>query len=96
MNIDSIQNGVVIDHITAGSGMRLYDLLGLDRTEEGAVVGWILTKNNPDSFVDFGLDSMPDEERRRFLSADRNEDIKIWLHFNPDGLIYNMIDKINR
>ena len=33
MNIDAIQNGVVIDHITAGSGMRLYDLLGLDRTD---------------------------------------------------------------
>ena len=33
MTVDSIQNGVVIDHITAGSGMRLYDLLGLDETE---------------------------------------------------------------
>ena len=33
MNIDSIRNGIVIDHITAGSGMRLYDLLGLDRTD---------------------------------------------------------------
>ena len=30
MNIDSIQNGVVIDHITAGKGMKLYELLGLD------------------------------------------------------------------
>lgn len=29
MNIDSITNGVVIDHITAGRGMELYDLLGL-------------------------------------------------------------------
>ena len=29
MNIDSIQNGVVIDHITAGRGMRLYELLRL-------------------------------------------------------------------
>lgn len=29
MNIDSIHNGVVIDHITAGNGMKLYDLLGL-------------------------------------------------------------------
>lgn len=29
MNIDSINNGVVIDHITAGRGMLLYDLLGL-------------------------------------------------------------------
>ncbi len=30
MNIDSINNGIVIDHITAGSGMELYRLLGLD------------------------------------------------------------------
>ncbi len=30
MNVDSIKNGIVIDHIAAGSGMRLYDLLGLD------------------------------------------------------------------
>ncbi len=29
MNIDSIQNGVVIDHIRAGYGMRLYELLDL-------------------------------------------------------------------
>ncbi|MBE6649167.1 MAG: aspartate carbamoyltransferase regulatory subunit [Ruminococcaceae bacterium] len=30
MNIDSITNGVVIDHITAGNAMRLYHLLGID------------------------------------------------------------------
>jgi len=33
MNIDSITNGFVIDHITAGRGMRLYDLLGLDNLD---------------------------------------------------------------
>ena len=33
MNIDSIQNGVVIDHITAGSGMKLYKLLELDKLD---------------------------------------------------------------
>lgn len=33
MNIDSIQNGIVIDHIKAGAGMRLYDLLGLDKLD---------------------------------------------------------------
>lgn len=33
MNIDAIQNGVVIDHITAGKGMKLYHLLKLDETE---------------------------------------------------------------
>ena len=30
MNIDSIRDGIVIDHITAGRGMRLYELLNLD------------------------------------------------------------------
>ena len=29
MNIDAIQNGIVLDHITAGKGMKLYELLGL-------------------------------------------------------------------
>lgn len=33
MNIDSIQNGFVIDHIPAGKGMTLYDLLGLDELD---------------------------------------------------------------
>ncbi len=33
MNIDSIVNGVVIDHITAGRGMRLYDLLHLEQVD---------------------------------------------------------------
>lgn len=30
MNVDSIKNGIVIDHITAGLGMSVYNLLGLD------------------------------------------------------------------
>jgi len=30
MNIDSIQNGIVIDHISAGRSMKIYELLGLD------------------------------------------------------------------
>lgn len=33
MNIDSITNGFVIDHITAGRGMRLFELLGLDNLD---------------------------------------------------------------
>lgn len=31
LNIDSIQNGIVIDHIQAGKGMRIYELLELDK-----------------------------------------------------------------
>ena len=33
MNIDSIRDGIVIDHITAGKGMMLYDLLHLDELD---------------------------------------------------------------
>ena len=33
MNIDSIQNGIVIDHIRAGNGMKLYELLGLEKLD---------------------------------------------------------------
>ncbi len=33
MNIDSITNGFVIDHIIAGRGMRIYELLGLDQVD---------------------------------------------------------------
>jgi len=33
LNIDSIQNGIVIDHISAGRGMRLYELLDLGSLE---------------------------------------------------------------
>lgn len=33
MNVDSIQNGIVIDHITAGKGMKLYELLNLDELD---------------------------------------------------------------
>lgn len=31
MNVDSIKNGVVIDHIKAGQGMEIYRFLELDR-----------------------------------------------------------------
>ena len=31
MKIDSIKDGFVIDHITAGKGIRIYELLGLDK-----------------------------------------------------------------
>lgn len=33
MNIDSIQNGYVIDHIRAGKSMELYQNLGLDKLD---------------------------------------------------------------
>ncbi len=33
LNIDSLQNGIVIDHITAGRGMKIFELLNLDKLD---------------------------------------------------------------
>ena len=33
MNVDSIRDGIVIDHITAGCGRKLYHLLGLENVD---------------------------------------------------------------
>ncbi len=38
MNIDSINNGFVIDHIKAGSSMRLYKLLKLDNLDVSVAI----------------------------------------------------------
>ena len=51
MNIDSIQNGVVLDHIQAGKSMDIYRYLHLDQlwaisiptspsTSSGTAFGW--------------------------------------------------------
>ena len=33
MNIDSIQNGIVLDHITAGKALQIYNDLYLDKLD---------------------------------------------------------------
>jgi aspartate carbamoyltransferase regulatory subunit len=33
VKIDSIKTGIVIDHITAGNAMKLYNMLGLDKLD---------------------------------------------------------------
>ena len=33
MNIDGLTNGIVLDHITAGKGMRIYEMLKLDKLD---------------------------------------------------------------
>ena len=64
MKIDAIKNGIVIDHITAGCGMQLYNMLGLDKLDCSVA----LIKNAPsaktgkkdiikiDSNIDINLD----------------------------------------
>lgn len=38
MNVDSIKDGIVIDHIIAGKAMQIYEMLGLDKLESSVAV----------------------------------------------------------
>ncbi|MCI8631491.1 MAG: aspartate carbamoyltransferase regulatory subunit [Firmicutes bacterium] len=38
MNVDSIKNGIVIDHIIAGKAMQIYEMLGLDKLDSSVAV----------------------------------------------------------
>jgi aspartate carbamoyltransferase regulatory subunit len=38
LNIDSIENGIVIDHIKAGFGMKIYEILELDKLDCGIAI----------------------------------------------------------
>ena len=68
---------------------EVYDMLGLQRSKEGAVVGWVLDGGNSDNFVDFGVfDGQNFHEAMRFVNGDEQS---IWLDFNVDGVIYDLI-----
>jgi len=64
MNIDSIKNGVVIDHIARGKAMQLYNMLGLDALDcSVAVIKNVSSKKmgkkdiiKIDSSIDLSLD----------------------------------------
>lgn len=67
---------------------EVYDALGIPRSQEGQVVGWILDGKG-DGFVDFGIfDDFTNPEVRDFVNGREHS---ILLDFNVDGLIYNKI-----
>lgn len=69
---------------------EVYDLLGIQRTSAGQVVGWIYDESNPigDNYVDFGIYDLHDEAKRNFVNGYERT---ILLDFNVDGDILNMI-----
>lgn len=66
---------------------EVYDMLGYEMSQLGAVVGWI-DDGHGDSYVDFGLYSLNNRENRRFING---EDAHILLDFNHDGIIWDKI-----
>jgi hypothetical protein len=63
-----------------------YDALGLDRSKEGAVVGWVL--GNGDDYVDFGLYTCDTPAVQDFMTG---REYSVLLDFNVDGVIYDKI-----
>lgn len=67
---------------------EVYDALGIPRTKEGAVVGWVLDGNG-DGFVDFGIfDDLTNPRVRDFVNG---REYSILLDFNVDGVIFDKI-----
>lgn len=68
---------------------EVYDMLGLPRTEAGAVVGWTMWGEG-DQYIDFGIFNHHTDEVRAFVNGVENS---ILLDFNVDGLIYDKIER---
>lgn len=71
----------------------VYEALGLKKTKEGQIVGWIYNEKNPagDNFVDFGIYDIHRrgfEERRYFVNGYEKS---ILLDFNVDGNIWELM-----
>lgn len=65
-----------------------YDALGLSRTKEGCVVGWVKNSKNGDNYIDFGF--MMDDGQAVLDFIVGQED-GLWLDFNVDGIVYDKI-----
>ena len=66
----------------------VYDSLGIPRTSEGAIVGWVYDPKNPDKQISFGIFDIYSEGARRFVNG---YEPSILLDFNVDGIIYDKI-----
>lgn len=64
----------------------VYEALGLERTSDGCVVGWV--RGHGDDEVDFGLFKNDQYDIHEFMTNPAGE---IWLDFNVDGLVYDLI-----
>lgn len=62
-----------------------YDALGLERTREGAVVGWVYPSDKGDNYISFGMHNL---RNANFLDG---TEPRILLDFNVDGVIYDLI-----
>lgn len=65
----------------------VYDAIGIPRTREGAIVGWVIG-NEGDNFIDFDIYNFSSERARMFVNGD---EYSILLDFNVNGVIIDQI-----
>lgn len=65
---------------------EIYDMLGLERSKEGAVVGWV--RGNGDDYIDFGVFRNDSYMGDLFVNGNERS---VLLDFNVDGVIYDKI-----
>ena len=70
---------------------EVYDMLGIDRTKAGNIVGWIYDEKHPigDNFVDFGIYVLDNEKARDFVNG---RERSVLLDFNVDGDILSLMN----
>ena len=70
---------------------EVYDMLGIDRTKAGNIVGWVYDEEHPigDNFVDFGIYVLDNEKARDFVNG---RERSILLDFNVDGDILSLMN----
>jgi hypothetical protein len=68
---------------------EVYEMLGLEQTSAGAVVGWALN-NEGDTYIDFGIFDGTSERARAFVN---NNEPAILLDFNVQGVVNHLIDE---
>ena len=66
---------------------EVYEMLGIQRTRQGQVIGWVYDKDVIDK-VDFGIYNIANPANRRFVNGYERS---ILLDFNVDGDILNAI-----
>lgn len=70
---------------------EVYDMLGISRTKEGQLVGWIYDCcEDPvgDNYIDFGVFEGNRQSGMRFVLGHEKS---VYLDFNVDGIIYDKI-----